>query len=615
MAEIFNFNPFSFLNQISVRSEYPAVAAGESRDKLLCLVTVKAPPLVKASASSPDHSSHSLPNSRSGNANSHHARRSSDGARSFDSGVLGPTAPRSRNGSRGSIELEDLRGFGALDVLWTGRSGLQRAGSADVALLEKRDSADLDGWLTEQLTERLRLKESACPISDAMDSVPAALEEARAPLDLVAVLDVSKSMMGRKLRLVQKTIHFVTQNLGPNDRLSVVAFSKKAYRVTPLMRITERGREQTIAAVKRIEVSSGTNIGAGLRMGLKVLKDARTRNPVRAVVLLSDGQDSWGRREMSLLLPEWGVTDWHGVAVHTFGFGGDHDAEAMYSVASESKGTYSFIKKTEGVQDAFARCIGGLLTVVAQDVTLSLEMGGGNRDRNGCRIQNLHAGLFERTVDEAGTRAEIVLGDIYAEEERDILVELSLPPFDGTTGRSDLNGGRWQLVLEASGSYVQARTQLIKAVTPVELLINRPLEVPPREGAVDISVDRQRNRLLATRAMSTAREWAELGQLGAAQRMLESAITQIGQSAAFANGDPLTLQLDHDLRECAVGFASMDEFEERGRAYSMSQGLSHATQRASTSTFRRGSRAASGGYSTSTMETMINRSQVFEIRR
>ena len=59
------------------------------------------------------------------------------------------------------------------------------------------------------------------------------LEEARAPLDLVAVLDVSKSMMGRKLRLVQKTLEFVTQNLGPNDRLSVVAFSKRAYRVTP----------------------------------------------------------------------------------------------------------------------------------------------------------------------------------------------------------------------------------------------------------------------------------------------------------------------------------------------------------------------------------------------
>ena len=48
----------------------------------------------------------------------------------------------------------------------------------------------------------------------------------------------------------------------------------------------------------------------------------------------------------------------------------------------------------------------------------------------------------------------------------------------------------------------------------------------------------------------------------------------------------MTLQLDNDLRECAVGFASMDEYEERGRAFSMSQGLSHTMQRASTSTFR-----------------------------
>ena len=297
--------------------------------------------------------------------------------------------------------------------------------------------------------------------------------------------------------------------------------------------MTASGRERIVSAVKRIEVSSGTNIGAGLRMALKVLKDARTRNPVRAVVLLSDGQDSWGRREMSLLLPEWAMSDWQGIAVHTFGFGGDHDAEAMFSVASEAKGTYSFIKKTDGVQDAFARCIGGLLTVVAQDVTLELAVGGGkgngNENGNGCRIQHLHAGMFERTVDEAGTRAEIVLGDMYAEEARDILVELSLPECPASAGSS--------LVLAVSGNYVQARTQLLKTVAPAELLVSRPTQVPAGVGLVDINVDRQRNRLIATRAMSTAREWAELGQLGAAQNMLETAIAQIGQSVAFAEGD------------------------------------------------------------------------------
>ncbi|XP_022720810.1 uncharacterized protein LOC111278450 [Durio zibethinus] len=55
----------------------------------------------------------------------------------------------------------------------------------------------------------------------------------RAPIDLVAVLDVSGSMAG-KPALLQRAVCFIIQNMGPSDRLSVVTFSLSARRILPL---------------------------------------------------------------------------------------------------------------------------------------------------------------------------------------------------------------------------------------------------------------------------------------------------------------------------------------------------------------------------------------------
>jgi hypothetical protein len=47
------------------------------------------------------------------------------------------------------------------------------------------------------------------------------VQNTAAPLDLVAVLDVSESMAGTKLAQVKRATEFVIDSLGPRDRLSV----------------------------------------------------------------------------------------------------------------------------------------------------------------------------------------------------------------------------------------------------------------------------------------------------------------------------------------------------------------------------------------------------------
>ncbi|RCV30254.1 hypothetical protein SETIT_6G079700v2 [Setaria italica] len=139
-------------------------------------------------------------------------------------------------------------------------------------------------------------------------AVAAAAEaaSARAPLDLVTVLDVSTSMSGEKLALVKRAMGFVIDNLGAGDRLSVVAFDSDAP--------SSRTDAPTSAA-------------------------ASTRPPRCSTAAGGDRCEP----------------------MHAFGFGTDHDAAAMHGISEVTGGTFSFIENHAATQDAFAQCVGGLL--------------------------------------------------------------------------------------------------------------------------------------------------------------------------------------------------------------------------------------------------------------
>ncbi|CAO2169865.1 unnamed protein product [Urochloa humidicola] len=213
----------------------------------------------------------------------------------------------------------------------------------------------------------------------------AASANARAPVDLVTVLDVSASMEGEKISLVKRAMGFVIDNLGAGDRLSVVAFHTGAVRVLRLTRMTADGKAAAKRAVEALAASGSTNIRGGLDEAAKVLEDRRHRNAVASVILLSDGQDnqsfgfsnghgSFRTPDYDLLVPpSFSIAGGRCAAVHAFGFGTDHDAAAMHAISEITGGTFSFVEDHAAIQDAFARCVGGLLSVAAQEARVAVE--------------------------------------------------------------------------------------------------------------------------------------------------------------------------------------------------------------------------------------------------
>jgi secreted protein with Ig-like and vWFA domain len=168
-------------------------------------------------------------------------------------------------------------------------------------------------------------------------------------------------LTGEKLALVKRAMGFVIDNLGAEDRLSVVAFDSDARRVIRLTRMTADGKAAAKRAVETLVAAGCTNIRGGLDVAAKVLDGRRHRNAVASVILLSDGQDNcsgggggffhgprrFGATIHDVLAPPSFMRAGGGdrcAPVHAFGFGTDHDAAAMHGISELTGGTFSFIE-------------------------------------------------------------------------------------------------------------------------------------------------------------------------------------------------------------------------------------------------------------------------------
>ncbi|KAJ8631283.1 hypothetical protein MRB53_024606 [Persea americana] len=450
---------------------------------------------------------------------------------------------------------------------------------------------------------------------------PPAHHHTRAPIDLAVVLDVSGSMAGTKLVLLKRAVRFVVQHLSPADRLAIVTFSSSALRVLRLQRMNHEGRDRAIVAVNSLSAGGGTNIAEGLRKGIRILQECHGRNPVSSIILLSDGKDTYNANNncngsnskcvdyyTNLFPPSThhGDSDNDGrssnrrsgaIPVHTFGFGADHDAPAMHAISNSTGGTFSFIEAESAIQDAFARCIGGLLSVMAQEVQLSLTSASPV-----VTIGKIPAGNHSIKVSEQGRRATIHVGDLYADESKDFLVHVSVPAISSHNKQEEITP-----LFALACTYKDPLSQEVIHVDCETVKIRRPETLNSSDQILSMEVDRERNRLLVADAITEAKALAEKGDLDGAQLVLANQRSVLLASVSAQAGDALCCWLEAELRDVRERMVSQEMYETSGRAYVLSGLSSHSGQRATT----RGESMVLMpiGYETPSMTNMVSRSQ------
>lgn len=58
--------------------------------------------------------------------------------------------------------------------------------------------------------------------------------------------------------------------------------------------------------------------------------------------------------------------------IFTFGYGTEHDANILRTIAEAGNGLFYFIDNQESIPESFCDCLGGLLSVAAQNLVLTL---------------------------------------------------------------------------------------------------------------------------------------------------------------------------------------------------------------------------------------------------
>ncbi|KAH7854561.1 hypothetical protein Vadar_015355 [Vaccinium darrowii] len=372
----------------------------------------------------------------------------------------------------------------------------------------------------------------------------------RRGLDLVMVLDVSGSMDGEKLEKTKIATRFVIKKLSPIDRLSVVTFATNSLRLCRLRQITEDSQTEIENLVKALAAGGGTNIAAGLQTGLQVLNDRKlTSGRAVGIMLMSDGDQNYGDAT------KFSVDK---VPVFTFGYGQDYDPDVLTAIADNSfGGTFSDVQNEDSLSIAFSQCLGGLLSVVVQDLKLTVK-------KIESTIDKVCAGNYPQSRDDTAGSVTISFGDLYIKEIRKVIVDLLLPAVSSRVGAD---------VLEINYTYSAGGMEPFVANPLLANITRIGTSVEPEREEVMI----EENRVRTAQMMKEARVMADEMKLEDAQEKLVYAENLLEDVVDESN--PLMEMLKFELQQLLKLMKSQDIYDKQGRSFALSSATSHNRQR------------------------------------
>ncbi|MGC9394464.1 MAG: VWA domain-containing protein [Anaerolineae bacterium] len=256
------------------------------------------------------------------------------------------------------------------------------------------------------------------------------------PKDIVFVIDRSGSMSGDKIEQARNALHFILDQLNPNDRFSIVSFDDQ---IEPLARHLQPVDRQTLSDARRfvrqLNARNSTDIEGALQTGLAIFTDSEERAGVsRLLVFLTDG------------LPTAGVTDDVTIAelvqqanarvearMHVFGVGYDVNTRLLDRLALDNGGSVTYVQPGENFELALSEFYGRIANPVLTDVEVEFD---------GMRVTDLYpptmpdlfrgssvllAGRYEATNEQVTVRVRGRAG----EEQREYVYRFDLAATGG----------------------------------------------------------------------------------------------------------------------------------------------------------------------------------------
>jgi len=252
----------------------------------------------------------------------------------------------------------------------------------------------------------------------------------RIPLNIALVLDKSGSMShDSKLENARKAALFLVDQLQPVDFFSLITYDTHVDTPFPMQPVTAKDKIREL--IQKIEPGSSTNLSGGMLEGYAQVARNYQTGQVNRVLLLSDGLANTGITDPLALKEIASHKNRSGVNLSTFGVGNDFNEDLMTNLAEFGGANYYFIANPDEIATIFSNELQGLLTVVAQNVRLTLNLA------PQCRFLE----AYGYPAQPAGTGVEIKLNDIFSDEEKTILLKFMVP----TNQTGKINAGKLEL--------------------------------------------------------------------------------------------------------------------------------------------------------------------------
>ncbi|MFN4315112.1 MAG: von Willebrand factor type A domain-containing protein [Chitinophagaceae bacterium] len=191
--------------------------------------------------------------------------------------------------------------------------------------------------------------------------------------NLVFLIDVSGSMSSaNKLPLVQSSMKMLTDQLRPQDRVSIVVYAGAAGVV---LEPTAGDKKTKIKeAIDQLQAGGSTAGGAGIKLAYKLARENFAKEGNNRVILCTDGDFNVGESSDDAMEKLIEKERESGIFLTVLGYGmGNYKDSKMQKLADKGNGNHAYIDGMSEARKVLVNEFGGTLFTIAKDVKLQIE--------------------------------------------------------------------------------------------------------------------------------------------------------------------------------------------------------------------------------------------------
>jgi Ca-activated chloride channel homolog len=176
------------------------------------------------------------------------------------------------------------------------------------------------------------------PMVESVYAVQELWQSARKPVNLVMLLDVSGSMRGNKINRMREAAEDFIYQMGDDDIITLVAFSDRLVSLVVNQQVGP-ARGQIVEAIRGLQAGGDTALYDAIGLGARHLADTTSPETTNALVVLSDGQDTYSR-EFGFGEQLINLAGSNDTTVMTIAYGDDADEFTLSELAIQANGNF-----------------------------------------------------------------------------------------------------------------------------------------------------------------------------------------------------------------------------------------------------------------------------------